>query len=101
MSSAYNSRRHRVVSGVYYSLSRDLVHWSPRQLLMESQLRQTYRCGGSSPVSYPSAIDPHSPSRNFETTGPRFHLYFTRFNYRRCRQTNDRDLVRVAVAFSP
>jgi hypothetical protein len=44
-------------------------------------------------------LDPQSKSRNFETTGRRPYLYFTRFHYSACQQTLDRDLVRVPIEF--
>jgi len=45
-------------------------------------------------------LDPESTSRNFETTGRRPYMYFTRFHYRDCVQTLNRDLVRVRLSFS-
>ncbi len=61
---------------------------------------QTYRCGDRDPLFYPSILDPTSGSRNFETSGRRPYLYFTRMHYRACQQTSDRDLVRVQIEFS-
>jgi hypothetical protein len=87
-------------SGIYYALSDDLIDWTPRELIVEVESRQTYRCGDPEPVGYPSVLDPDSTSRNFETTGRRAYLYFTRFNYESCRETMDRDLVRVPIRFS-
>ena len=86
------------VHGIYYSLSDDLVTWTQRRLLLRAQLPWTVRCDGRRPIAYPAVLDPASTSRNFETTGRRFFLYFTRFNGG-CRLTSDRDLVRVPVAF--
>ena len=40
---------------------------------------------------------PISRSRNFETTGQRPWLYFTRFKYPGCEQAQGRDLVRVPL----
>jgi len=88
------------VSGIYYSTSDDLVHWTPRKQIMKVESRNTYRCGEPDPVGYPSVLDPDSTSRNFETTGKRAFLYFTRFNYEDCRESLDRDLVRVPIEFS-
>jgi hypothetical protein len=88
-----------VTWGFYYSLSTDLVHWTKRRLLMRANLTFAYRCGGGAPALYPSLIDPSSPSRNFSTTGRRPYLYFTRFHYKRCHQTYNRDLVRRRVTF--
>jgi hypothetical protein len=87
-------------SGIYYSTSDDLIHWTERRLIMEVESRQTYRCGDPDPVAYPSVLDPDSTSRNFETTGKRAYLYFTRSDYESCRENLDRDLVRVPIEFS-
>lgn len=87
-------------SGIYYSLSDDLIHWTPRKLIRKVESRDTYRCGNPDPVSYPSILDPGSTSRNFETTGKQAYLYFTRHNYESCQETPDRDLVRVPIEFS-
>jgi hypothetical protein len=91
----------RVVSGVYFSLSSDLVHWSPRKLLMRATPVQRLRCGGPKPIAYPSLLDPASPSRTFSTTGRRPYLYFTLFNYTGCKLGRDRDLIRVQVDLMP
>jgi hypothetical protein len=88
------------VSGIYYATSEDLIHWTPRKLIMEVESRQTYRCGDPNPVAYPSILDPDSTSRNFETAGKEAYLYFTRSNYQSCQQTFDRDLVRIPIEFS-
>jgi hypothetical protein len=95
-----SSSRRRVVNGFFYSLSDDLIHWSERKLIKEVVLPQTYRCGDQDPVLYASLLDPKSKSRNFETTGRRPYLYFTRFHYKACQQTDDRDLARVPIEFS-
>jgi hypothetical protein len=94
------NREGSVVSGIYYSTSEDLIDWTPRRLIMETQSRQAYECGDADPVAYPSVLDPDSTSRNFETTGKRAYLYFTRFNYESCKETLDRDLIRIPIEFS-
>lgn len=94
-----DQRRGEVVWGVYYSTSTDLVSWEPRKLVRETELPWTYECGDSNPILYPSLLDARSASRNFETTGRRAWLYFTRFHYKNCRMTSNRDLVRVPVRF--
>lgn len=88
------------VSGIYYSLSDDLIHWTPRRLIVEVETPNSYTCGDRNPILYPSVLDPESPSRNFETTGQRVYLYFTRFNHTDCRSPLNRDLVRVPIEFS-
>jgi hypothetical protein len=99
-STAYDPAKRRNVSGFYYSLSDDLISWRPRKLIKEVVLLQTYKCGDPDPVLYASVLDPESTSPNFETTGRRPYLYFTRFHYKACRQTLDRDLLRVPIEFS-
>ena len=88
------------VTGIYFSLSSDLVHWSPRRLIMEATTIPTFRCGGPNPIAYPSLIDPRSESRTFATTGRRPYLYYTRFNYEGCELTRNRDLVRLPIEIS-
>jgi len=97
---AWDPRRRRVVWGFYFSLSKDLLHWTERRLIMETEFAETYRCGDRNPYNYASVIDRRSRSRNFATSGRRVDLYFTRFNYERCRQTQNRDLLRVPIEFS-
>ncbi len=87
------------VTGIYFSTSRDLINWTPRKLVLQASRREAYRCGPL-PIAYPSLIDPRSRSRSFATTGRRPFLYFTRFNHKNCRQTPDRDLIRVRVEVS-
>jgi hypothetical protein len=89
--------RRRRELGVYFSLSEDLIHWTPRKLIFSSSTLHSYRCGGQSPISYPSLVDPASRSRTFATTGRHPFLYFTQFRYRDCRQTLNRDLMRIRL----
>ena len=90
-----------IVFGVYYSTSSDLVHWTPRELLMEAELPWSYECGDDNPVLYPVVLKPANNTRNFEVTGKQGYLYFTRFNYQSCEQTLDRDLIRIPFEFIP
>jgi hypothetical protein len=96
----YDPVRNGPVWGIYFSVSRDLVHWSMRRLIKEAELIWTYRCGDRKPLLYPSLIDPSSNSRNFETTGRTPYLYYTRFNPESCQIGLNRDLVRVPIEFS-
>ena len=98
--SAYDQKRRRIVNGFYYSLSSDLIHWSRPALILEGEMPWTYRCGDADPILYPSVLDPSSTSRNFETTGRRPYLYFTRDHYFACREGLNRDLIRVRIEFS-
>ena len=85
--------------GIYYSLSDDLIHWSHRRLLFKATSPPSFRCGDSNPIAYPSVLDPTSRTRNFDTTGRRPYLYYTKFKYKDCRQTLDRNLVRRQIEF--
>jgi hypothetical protein len=86
--------------GIYYSVSKDLIHWSPRRLAMRGVFPWIYKCGEENPIAYPSILDPNSSSRNFDTADKRAYLYLTRFHYNRCKQTLDRDLLRIPIEFS-
>jgi hypothetical protein len=94
-------RKGETASGIYYSTSNDLVHWTPRRLIMEVESPHADKCQPPlDPVAYPSVLDPDSTSRNFETTDKRAYLYFTRSNYKSCRGFLNRDLVRMPIEFS-
>jgi hypothetical protein len=89
------------IRGFYYSFSDDLIHWSDRQLLVE-----TPACvpGGSVAGygSYPAVLDPSSTDRNFNTVGQTAYLYRARMNNAgTCGFSNDRDFVRVPITFAP
>jgi hypothetical protein len=86
-------------AGIYYSLSDDLIHWTPRHLILPVELPWTFACGDEEPIEYPAIVDHASPSRNFDISGQRVYLYFTRFHYRDCQGTLDHDLVRVPIEF--
>jgi hypothetical protein len=91
----------QALEGAYFTLSSDLITWSPPQLFMPKQVTWNYKCGDPDPIAYPTLIDPTSTSRNFETVGETAYLYFTQFHYSNCRMTLDRDLVRVAIDIRP
>jgi hypothetical protein len=84
-------------AGVYYTTSKDLVHWSPMKLLMETGTNGG--CGDPARIAYPSLLDPNSASRTFQTIGRTAYLYYTRWNPVNCMTTDEynRDLVRVPV----
>jgi len=86
--------------GIYFSTSGDLIHWSPRRLLMQAVTLHSYKCGQAAPIAYPSLLDPSSSGRNFETSGRRPFLYFTKFRYRSCQKSPNRDLMRVRLSIS-
>jgi hypothetical protein len=90
----------RETYGIHYSVSDDLRNWTQRKLIREVEAPGTFKCGDLNPILYPSIIDPESDSRNFETSGRRPFMYFTRFHYQDCVQGPNRDLVRVRVEFN-
>jgi len=104
---------------VYYALStspNDLTQWETPRLLAAADMIFNCNVGDTNPILYPAALDHNSTTRNFETTGQSFYLYFTRFNQAVCdpqshswtfptvpgvtRPALDRDLVRVPVKFT-
>lgn len=89
----------RLVWGVFYSFSDDLIHWTHRKLLVEMTLPWTAKKNTDVMYLYPALIDPASDSRNFETTGKTAYLYYTRHNFG--QGSLDRDLIRVPVEFFP
>jgi hypothetical protein len=101
-SGKFDQARNQVVWGIYFSLSDDLVHWSTRQLLMETETIATHLCGDPDPIAYPSLIDRDSSDRNFRITDNTMDLYYTVIHYdAACQQTAQRNLLRVPIQFSP
>jgi hypothetical protein len=93
------------VTGFWYSLSDDLIHWSVEKLLMEGPTLYQHQCGEADPVQYPSLLDPTSPERNYGTTGQEPYLYYTRMHFASngagvCYLTLDRDLLRIWIRFT-
>jgi hypothetical protein len=95
----------RLVCGIFYALSADLIHWSKLQLIAEGILSEWGGCDSNpqSPgvlepvaVGYPSIIDHDDTTVNFERAGRTGHLYYVRFN----QGAFDRDLVRVPLTFT-
>jgi len=85
--------------GIYYSSSSDLINWSPKKILWKTKIFHTWAAGDQNPIGYPSLIDPTSSTRNYETTGQRPYLYFTRMNWAGGNK-QDRDLVRIQIEFT-
>ena len=84
--------------GVFFSLSPDLLRWSPPRLIMPTKLPYSPCNPDGTPdgsLIYPSLIDHDSPSPSFEVTGQEPYLYFVRWN-----SGLDRDLLRVRLRFT-
>ncbi len=90
----------RPVSGIYASVSRDLITWSVPTLVRAMPTFGRFACEDRYSVGYPALVDPQSTTRNFESFGGTGWLYMSRFNLRDCRIGTDRDLVRVAVSLT-
>ncbi|MCA6107134.1 hypothetical protein [Bradyrhizobium cenepequi] len=83
-------------TGVYYSTSTDLIHWSsPRHLLKVQPWSGGTGCGIF--YEYPSLIDHDSTSRFFDSANGKLYLYLTRANWTDCSGGLNRDLVRVPL----
>lgn len=89
------------IAGIYALSSPDLVHWSKPSLILAAPLMWARTCTDAAVVAYPSLLDAHSPSRNFETVSDRAFLYLTRITVQACRLTMARDLVRYPVEIVP
>ena len=90
------------IYGFYFSLSDDLVHWSMRQLLMQIPSATSHVCGGPDSGSYPALIDPDATDPNLRITDDTVDLYYSVQHYNAaCQITQDVDLVRVPIQFSP
>jgi hypothetical protein len=87
--------------GFYYSLSDDLIRWTPPKLLLSRETAQSYVCGDPDPVRDPSLLDPASSSRNFETTGRDPYVYYKILHTNgSCSFGPDRDLLRIPIRFT-
>ena len=90
-----------VYCGFFFSLSEDLIHWSPIQLVREAVLGFPHcPSNGRDLDQYPSLIDHEDTTRNFERTGRRPYLYFNRWYQGAGRNSYDRDLLRVRLTFT-
>jgi hypothetical protein len=84
-----------------YSLSHDLLTWSPPTDLKPMPYFGSHDCKDAARYGYPSLIDLSQATRNFDVVGGSAELYLTRFNLRNCRNSFDRDLVRYKVTIEP
>lgn len=86
------------VCGFYFSLSDDLITWTPRQLFWEVPFT-VGPCTDNPPPgivkSYPSIIDHASTSINFDISGKTPHLYYT--EYPSGPSSLNRDLARIPI----
>ncbi|MBC8375145.1 MAG: right-handed parallel beta-helix repeat-containing protein [FCB group bacterium] len=87
------------VWGFYYSLSDDLLHWTPRILIREANVNINLN-GSTSGLSesYPTLIDHDDTSRNFSNIGQTPYLYWSRWD-QDAVSDYERDLMRVQISF--
>jgi hypothetical protein len=89
--------------GDWYSVSSDLVNWTPVisfDTTYDPPGIGTNPCpapSGHLPESYPSLIDHDSPSPNFDVSGQTAYLYHSRWESNFTTGSQDRDLVRQPV----
>jgi hypothetical protein len=102
VSGTFDPGQNKVVWGIYFSTSDDLVHWSDRQLLIQTPTLATHMCGDPDVLTYPSLIDRDSTDRNYRITDNTMDLYYTIVHYNQaCQATLESDLARVPIQFSP
>lgn len=84
----------RLVSGIWALQSHDLLHWENPRLLIAAPLLWRRDCGIPFAVAYPSLLNPHSPSRMFDTAQADFWLTYVRIALNTaCKALPQRDLV--------
>ncbi len=84
-------------AGFFYSTSADLINWSVARPLMAAT--QVFTPGGQPPfLTYPTLIDPASPSASFDVTGQAPYLYFTKMYGRSA--DDGMDVLRIEVTVS-
>ena len=97
----YDPVKGEVVIGFFYSFSDDLIDWTEQEFLMEVETYGSWMCGDPDIRAYPALLDPDAPDRNFTITDGQAYMYFMVHRRPNCVWTNDRDLVRVPVEFTP
>ncbi len=89
------------VEGFYYASSSDLLHWSQARLLLAGKTLFSDLCtAGRSVIAYPSLLDAHANSRNFDDVADDVYLYFTTIKINHC-ETGQRWLVREKISIGP
>ena len=84
-------------SGIYVSASDNLIEWSEPTLAWALPTTGSQDECPKIKYDYPALIDETSSDRTFNTVGSSAHLYMTAHNFKDCRPSPDRDLLRRAV----
>ena len=92
---------HYARSGFFTASSKDLVRWSPPQLLMETRTLYDDACGVDALRSYPVLIDEGAKGRNFDDAGDSVLLFYSEMRISGCDHTSERKLVARKVRISP
>lgn len=88
-------------SGIWWTVSGDLLDWSRPRLLLELPLLWRRDCAAGAAYAYPSLLDPDSTSANFDTVDADFFLYLVRIALDAdCRAGPSRDLIRLPVRWA-
>ena len=95
-----SSKNGKPVSGIFSSVSPDLINWSTPSLVLDLPMQFAFACSDEAAYFYPSLLDPDSSSRNFENTGDRAYLYLSKIYLDKCKLGMRRDLVRIPVTIS-
>lgn len=80
-------------SGIYTATSRDLLRWSPPDLLMETRTLYDDPCGADVLRSYPVLIDEQAKGRNFDDSGDVAWLFLSEIRITGCDYSPERKLV--------
>lgn len=86
--------------GVYLATatSSDALHWSALQPVDGPTLKWGDKCPSTPFLHYPSLLDPHSKSRNFDSaSSDDLVLFFTEIKMADCKFTKERELVRMSA----
>jgi hypothetical protein len=87
-------------SGIWWTVSDDLLGWTEPALLHEAPLLWRRDCAAPAAYAYPALLDEASRSRNFDTVGDTFWLYLVEMPLdENCRVGPERDLVRLRVSW--
>lgn len=87
-------------SGIHWTVSEDLISWSPPALLWEAPLLWRRDCAAPAVFAYPSLIDGDAVSRSFEDVDETFWLYVTEAPLDdACRVGPRRNLLRLPVSW--
>jgi hypothetical protein len=91
--------RDRDVTGVFYSVSKDLFHWNRGENILRVAVARTEP--DCPPVyRYPSIIDHDAPGFSFDTVGNKAFLYGVKIIFEGCRKYSGRQIVRMPLSLS-